>query len=393
LPDALRKLLATLAEGSRKPLTALAEELHGLLELGDRINVSKVRDMIPTLCERKHFGRQGSVPKQRAQLNDHDDDIGDALLVWETVNLALAADQRTAFEATRKARREVEKRVKVLDKLLLAIDDGGDVDRIQRQREKWREFEIQDEKLRAKDELRKQKDEERKRLQEEKEEAARQREEKKKQEQEEKEEKRRRQQEEKDKMKEEREKAAEEERELKRRKQDNDLSSEKEPRKSRTEVHVTSSLHKYFDCRSPSLPSAKPSEAEALQAQLRDEKPEAPFSLDDSEVPSLEEYRKRWKATNKVFVDEWSAKLSSRKFFEINIEGREDIDVSTLPRRSSNYASRDGLERKNANARPVFIDLCNRNRPPIRMVVAHASDAVTAESAGSCQVPAVASLR
>merc|ERR1719171_778114 len=134
--------------------------------------------MIPSLCERKHFGRQGSVPthpKQRAQLHDYEDEIGDALLVWETVNIALAAEHRAAFEANRKARREVEKRVKVLDKLLVAIDDGGDVDRIQKQREKWREFEIQDEKLRAKEDLRKQKDEERKRLQEEKEEAARRR--------------------------------------------------------------------------------------------------------------------------------------------------------------------------------------------------------------------------
>merc|ERR1719313_1476680 len=109
--------------------------------------------MILTLCERKHYGRQGSVPKhywQRAQLNDHEDEIGDALLVWETVNLALAADQRAAFEANRKARKEVEKRVKVLDKLLAAID-GGDVEKINTQREKWREFEIQEEKLRAKE--------------------------------------------------------------------------------------------------------------------------------------------------------------------------------------------------------------------------------------------------
>ena len=244
LPDALRPFLATLAEGSRQPVTALAGELHGLLELGERIPLSDVRDMIPTLCERKHYGRQGDVPKQRAQLNDYEDADGGALLVWETVNLALAADHRTAFEANRKARKEVEKRVKVLDKLLAAID-GGDVDRINTQREKWREFEIQEEKLRAKEEVRKQKDEERKRLQEEaarrKLEENRQREEKKKQELEEKEEKRRRKQEEKDKEKEEREKAAEEERDAKRRKQsvDNDMSSEKEPRKRRAEVQCS----------------------------------------------------------------------------------------------------------------------------------------------------------
>ena len=39
LPDALRPLLAALAEGSRRSLTALAGALHGLLEIGDRLEV------------------------------------------------------------------------------------------------------------------------------------------------------------------------------------------------------------------------------------------------------------------------------------------------------------------------------------------------------------------
>ena len=130
----------------------LRDQLPGSLSQQLPLSDTAVHDMILSGCDRKAYGLSWDVPKDTAARLEAP--VYPALLVWEvdpkligSSSQVFSAELRLRMEKARRHRKELRSKLSALEKLVKSIQSNDPVEKILTFREKWRDFEKKDEKL------------------------------------------------------------------------------------------------------------------------------------------------------------------------------------------------------------------------------------------------------
>jgi hypothetical protein len=145
-----------LSEGEIIPLselvTKLRDQLPSVLSEQLPLSLTAVHDMVLSACERKAYGLSSDTPKDPAAKLEAP--VYPALLVWEVDTKLLGSscqvftsDIRQRIDKFRRQRKDLKAKLTALERLVKSIQANETVEKITAAREKWREFEKKDEKL------------------------------------------------------------------------------------------------------------------------------------------------------------------------------------------------------------------------------------------------------